>query len=101
MTALYVGGMGGRDRNFYNTLVRRYGYEKEAELIQDLYLDGKKEAAAAAVPTELLEETSLIGPPGYVKERIAAYQEAGVTVLNVTPVGHDPLATLSQLREWV
>jgi len=101
MTALYAGGMGGGDRNFYNTLVRRYGYEKEAELIQDLYLDGKKEAAAAAVPTELLEETSLIGPPGYVKERIAAYQEAGVTVLNVTPVGHDPLATLSQLREWV
>jgi F420-dependent oxidoreductase-like protein len=101
MTALYVGGMGARDRNFYNTLVRRYGYEKEAELIQDLYLDGKKEEAAAAVPAELLEETSLIGPPGYVKERIAAYREAGVTVLNVTPVGHDPLSTLSQLREWV
>jgi alkanesulfonate monooxygenase SsuD/methylene tetrahydromethanopterin reductase-like flavin-dependent oxidoreductase (luciferase family) len=93
--------MGARDRNFYNTLVRRYGYEKEAELIQDLYLDGRKEEAAAAVPAELLEETSLIGPAGYVKERIAAYQEAGVTVLNVTPVGHDPVATLSQLREWV
>ncbi|HEY5250640.1 MAG TPA: LLM class F420-dependent oxidoreductase [Acidimicrobiales bacterium] len=101
MTALYVGGMGARERNFYNTLVRRYGYEKEAELIQDLYLDGKKEEAAAAVPAELLEKTSLIGPAGYVKERIAAYKEAGVTVLNVTPVGHDPLATLSQLREWV
>ena len=79
MTALYVGGMGARDRNFYNTLVRRYGYEKEAELIQDLYLDGKKEEAAAAVPAELLEETSLIGPAGYVQERIAAYREAGVT----------------------
>jgi F420-dependent oxidoreductase-like protein len=101
MTALYVGGMGARDRNFYNTLVRRYGYEKEAELIQDLYLEGRKEEAAAAVPAELLEETSLIGPAGYVKERIAAYKEAGVTVLNVTPVGHDPVATLSQLREWV
>jgi F420-dependent oxidoreductase-like protein len=101
MTALYVGGMGARDRNFYNTLVRRYGYEKEAELIQDLYLEGRKDEAAAAVPTELLEETSLIGPPGYIKERIAAYGEAGVTVLNVTAVGHDPVATLSQLREWV
>jgi F420-dependent oxidoreductase-like protein len=101
MTALYVGGMGARDRNFYNTLVRRYGYEKEAELIQDLYLEGRKEEAAAAVPAELLEETSLIGPAGYVKERIAAYRQAGVTVLNVTPVGHDPVATLSQLREWV
>jgi F420-dependent oxidoreductase-like protein len=101
MTALYVGGMGARNRNFYNTLVRRYGYEKEAELIQDLYLDGRKKEAAEAVPAELLEETSLIGPPGYVQERIAAYAEAGVTVLNVTPVGPDPLATLTQLREWV
>ncbi|MGH9017871.1 MAG: LLM class F420-dependent oxidoreductase [Acidimicrobiales bacterium] len=101
MTALYVGGMGARNRNFYNTLVRRYGYEKEAELIQDLYLEGRKEEAAAAVPGALLEETSLIGPPGYIKERIAAYREAGVTVLNVTPVGHDPAATLAQLRAWV
>ena len=101
MTALYVGGMGARNRNFYNTLVRRYGYEKEAELIQDLYLDGRKKEAAEAVPAELLEETSLIGPAGYVQERIAAYAEAGVTVLNVTPVGPDPLATLTQLREWV
>ncbi|HXQ59389.1 MAG TPA: LLM class F420-dependent oxidoreductase [Acidimicrobiales bacterium] len=101
MTALYVGGMGARGRNFYNTLVRNYGYEKEAELIQDLYLDGKKEEAAAAVPAELLEETSLIGPPSYVKERIAAYREAGVTVLNVMPIGADPLGTLRQLSEWV
>jgi alkanesulfonate monooxygenase SsuD/methylene tetrahydromethanopterin reductase-like flavin-dependent oxidoreductase (luciferase family) len=101
MTALYVGGMGARGRNFYNTLVRSYGYEKEAELIQDLYLDGKKEEAAAAVPATLLEETSLIGPAGYVKERIGAYREAGVTVLNVMPIGADPLGTLRQLSEWV
>jgi alkanesulfonate monooxygenase SsuD/methylene tetrahydromethanopterin reductase-like flavin-dependent oxidoreductase (luciferase family) len=93
--------MGARGRNFYNNLVRRYGYEKEAELIQDLYLDGRKEEAAAAIPEALLEETSLIGPPSYVKERIAAYREAGVTVLNVAPVGPDPIGTLSQLREWV
>jgi F420-dependent oxidoreductase-like protein len=101
MTALYVGGMGARGRNFYNTLVRRYGYEKEAELIQDLYLDGHKAEAAAAVPEALLEETSLIGPPGYVRERIAAYRESGVTVLNVAPVGPDPIGILSQLREWM
>ena len=69
-------------------------------MIQDLYLSGKKEEAAAAVPAELLEETSLIGPPGYVQERIAAYREAGVTVLNVTPIGPDPLATVEQLKEW-
>jgi F420-dependent oxidoreductase-like protein len=100
MTALYVGGMGARGRNFYNALTRRYGFEAEAERIQDLYLTGKKEEAAAAVPDELLELTSLVGPAGYVKERIAAYREAGVSVLNVTPVGPDPLTTIEQLKEW-
>ena len=101
MTALYVGGMGAKGRNFYNALTRRYGYDAEAELIQDLYLSGRKEEAAAAVPAALLEETSLIGPPGYVRERIAAFAEAGVTVLNVAPVGPDPLGTLRQLKEWI
>jgi F420-dependent oxidoreductase-like protein len=100
MTALYVGGMGARGRNFYNALTRRYGFEDEAARIQELYLSGKKEEAAAAVPEELLELTSLIGSPGYVKDRIAAYREAGVTVLNVAPVGPDPLATLEQIKEW-
>lgn len=101
MMALYVGGMGARGRNFYNALARRYGYEAEAESIQDLYLSGKKDEAAAAVPAALLEETTIIGPPGYVRERIAAYREAGVTVLNVLPVGGDPLGTLRQLAEWI
>ena len=100
MVALYVGGMGARGQNFYNALVRRYGYEKEAELIQDLYLDGKKQEAAAAVPDELLESMSLCGPEGYVKDRLAAYKEAGVTVLNVTPVGPDPIKVVDQLKEW-
>ena len=100
MMALYIGGMGARGRNFYNDLTRRYGFEYEALEIQDLYLSGKREEAAAAVPAELLELTSLIGPPGYVKERIAAYREAGVTVLNVTPIGPDPLSTLERLKEW-
>jgi F420-dependent oxidoreductase-like protein len=100
MAALYIGGMGARGRNFYNDLTRRYGFEAEAEQIQDLYLEGKKEEAAAAVPDELLELTSLIGPPGYVRERISAYAEAGVTVLNVTAIGPDPLATITQLKEW-
>ena len=80
--------------------MRRYGYEKEAEQIQDLYLDGKKQEAAAAVPDELLESMSLCGPEGYVKERIAAYKEAGVTVLNVTPVGPDPVKVVEQLKDW-
>ena len=85
--ALYVGGMGARGRNFYNDLARRYGYEKEAAEIQDLYLAGKKDQAAAAlVPEELLELTSLIGPRGWVAERVAALREAGVTHLQVTPI---------------
>lgn len=98
VAALYIGGMGAKGRNFYNTLTRRYGYEEEAENIQELYLNGDKAAAAAAVPAELLERTSLVGPAGYVKERIAAFREAGVTVLNVTPLGADPLETIEQLK---
>ena len=96
--ALYVGGMGARDQNFYNTICQKYGYVDEAIEIQDLYLDGKKEEAAAAVPSEMLEKTNLVGPAGYVKERIAAYKEAGVTVLSVNAVGKDPVATIEQLR---
>ena len=98
--ALYVGGMGSREQNFYNALARRYGYEAEAELIQDLYLDGKKEEAAAAVPAEFLERMSLVGPAGYVRDRLAAFAEAGVTVLSVNPVGPDPVRVVEQLKEW-
>ena len=84
--ARVVGGFGARTRNFYNSLVRRYGYEKEAQEIQELYLSGRRNQAAAAVPDELLKLTSLIGPRGWVAERIAAYKEAGVTDLQVTPI---------------
>jgi F420-dependent oxidoreductase-like protein len=84
--ALYIGGMGARDRNFYNDLARRFGYEAEAKAIQDAYLDGRKAEAEALVPAELVERTSLIGPEGYVRERLAAYRESGVTTLNVTPL---------------
>lgn len=101
MVALYVGGMGAKGRNFYNDLVKRYGYEEEAEQIQDLYLDGKKDEAAALVPDELLEATSLCGPEGYIKERLAAYQEAGVTNLNVTPVGANPAQIIEKLKSWL
>jgi F420-dependent oxidoreductase-like protein len=82
--ALYIGGMGAKGRNFYNDLVRRFGYEAEAEAIQDAYLSGRKDEAAALVPAELLERTSLIGPEGYIRDRLAALREAGVTTLNVT-----------------
>jgi len=103
MIALYVGGMGAKGKNFYNDLVRRYGFEQEAEEIQDLYLAGHKDEAAAKVPDDLLEATSLCGPEGYVRDRIAAYREAGVTHLNVTPipVGDQTAAdVVAKLRDW-
>jgi F420-dependent oxidoreductase-like protein len=101
MTALYVGGMGAKGRNFYNTLVQRYGYEAEAAEIQDLYLSGQKTEAAAAIPDDLLELTNLCGSPGFVQERLAAYRDAGVTIMNVTPVSPDPVKLVEQLRGWL
>ena len=87
MLALYYGGMGAKGTNFYNDVLRRYGYEKEAEQIQDLYLGGNRKEAAALVPDELIAGMSLVGDAGYVKDRVAAYRDSGVTVLNVQPVG--------------
>lgn len=102
MVALYVGGMGAKGRNFYNSLFARYGYEAEAEKIQDLYLDGKKNEAAAAVPLEFLEATNFVGPASYVKERIEAFRDAGVTVLNVAPIAspEDQPKLVEQLKTW-
>lgn len=101
IAALYIGGMGARERNFYNQLACRYGYEEEAKLVQDLYLDGKKQEAAAAIPREFLELTNLVGPQGWIKERLAAYKESGVSVLNVIPVSDDPTGLLGSVRQWV
>jgi len=101
MVALYVGGMGAKGRNFYNDLVRRYGYEAEAELIQDLYLDGKKKEAAAAIPDALLDSLSLCGDEGYVRERIHAFKDSGVTNLNINPIGPDPVGLTAKIKEWV
>jgi len=100
--ALYVGGMGARGKNFYNDLARRYGFVDEAIEIQDLYLDGKKDEAAAKVPEELLESITLCGPEGYVADRIAAYAEAGVTHLQVTPIptgDHTVTSLVSKVKE--
>ncbi len=82
--ALYIGGMGARGRNFYFDLACRYGYEEAAVKVQDAYLAGRKDEAAGLIPAELVEKTTLIGPLGYIKERLAAYREAGATTLNVT-----------------
>ena len=104
MVALYVGGMGAKGKNFYNELAVRYGYGKEAEVIQDLYLSGKKKEAEAAVPEEFLELTTLCGPVSYVKDRIAAFKDAGVTHLQVHPIplGDQTSASLiSSVKELV
>jgi len=100
--ALYIGGMGARGRNFYHDLACRYGYEQEANAIQDAYLAGRKDEAAGLVPAELVEKTALIGPKGYVAERLAAFKEAGVTTLNVTalaPTHEARVADIAQIRE--
>jgi len=99
--ALYVGGMGAKGKNFYNDVAVAYGYEKEAADIQDLYLSGKKKEAEALIPTEWLEAANLVGPASYVKERLAAFTEAGVTNLGLTPATDDPAATIAQVKEWV
>jgi F420-dependent oxidoreductase-like protein len=100
LVALYVGGMGARGKNFYNDLFRRYGYEAEADKIQDLYLSGRKGEAEALVPDDYLEATTMVGDEGFVRERIEAYRASGVTRLTITPVGDDPLALIGKVRAW-
>ena len=100
--ALYIGGMGARGKNFYNTLAQRYGYVDEAKEIQDLYLDGKKVEAAAAVPEGLVDSMSLIGSRSHVAERAAAFSEAGVTCLlasSTAPTHKERLVDMETLRE--
>lgn len=96
----YVGGMGARTKNFYNELFQRYGWEAEAKEIQDLFLSGKREEAFSKVPDEYLDLATLCGDPGYVRERIAVYKSVGVTHLNITPVGADPLTIIEQVKAW-
>jgi F420-dependent oxidoreductase-like protein len=96
--ALYVGGMGSRKQNFYNRLVQRYGFEPDAQRIQDLYLSGKKDEAAAAVPAELIDTVCLCGPPDRVAERLAAFRDAGVGSLLVAPMAFAAEEQSEQLR---
>lgn len=100
--ALYIGGMGAREKNFSNDVARRYGFEREAKLIQDLYLDGRKAEAIAALPEELVRATSLVGPASYVRERVAAFAAAGVTTLQVTmlaPTHAERIQAIETLRD--
>jgi F420-dependent oxidoreductase-like protein len=96
--ALYVGGMGSREQNFYNALARRMGFDDAAQRIQDLYLDRRPREAAAAVPLDFIDATSLIGPPERIRDRLEAYAAAGVTTVSVTPTAPDLEAKLGVLR---
>jgi F420-dependent oxidoreductase-like protein len=98
MLALYIGGMGSRKQNFYNALVQRYGFEDAAANVQDLYLDGKRAAAGAALPDELIDMVCLCGPRDVVRDRLAAYRDAGVGTLMVTPMAFDRQERIEQLR---
>src|SRR3954468_21682537 len=103
--ALYVGGMGSRDKNFYNNLVQRYGFEDAAKKVQDLYLDGRRDEAMAALPDELIDLVSLNGPADKVRDRLRVYREAGVGTLGITPMAWtkderiDQLQKIAQLAE--
>src|SRR6478609_2651662 len=96
--ALYIGGMGSRDQNFYNKLVVRYGFEDAAKEIQDLYLDGKREEAGAAIPDELIDMVSLAGPRDAVRDRLAAFRDGGVGTLMITPMAFGADDRIEQLR---
>jgi F420-dependent oxidoreductase-like protein len=103
--ALYIGGMGARGKNFYHALATKYGYGHQADRIQELYLSGDKDGAAKVVPDELVRDINLIGTREFVKERLAAFREAGVTTLNVAPIAATPaeriklIETLRQLLD--
>jgi F420-dependent oxidoreductase-like protein len=96
--ALYIGGMGSREQNFYNKLAQRYGFEAAAKEVQDLYLEGKKAEACAAIPDELIDMLSLCGPKELVRERIAVFREAGVGSLLITPMAFTIEDRLAQVR---
>lgn len=95
--ALYVGGMGARGKNFYNDLAVKYGYGEAAEKIQDLYLAGRKEEAVAAVPDELADEMSLVGPEARIRERYRAWEDAGVGTMMLSPAHPQGLTLMAEL----
>lgn len=96
--ALYVGGMGARDKNFYNQLACKYGYEAEAKEIQDLYLSGQKQEAAAAVPDDLVDAISLVGDEDAIRRQLRAMWDGGVRTLLLNPLASTPDERVSQVR---
>lgn len=96
--ALYVGGMGSRQQNFYNRIMVRYGFEAAAKEVQDLYLEGRKDDAAAALPTDLIDMVTLAGPRDVVRDRLSAFRDAGVGTLMVSPMAFTAQDRIDQLR---
>jgi alkanesulfonate monooxygenase SsuD/methylene tetrahydromethanopterin reductase-like flavin-dependent oxidoreductase (luciferase family) len=96
--ALYVGGMGSREKNFYNALVTSYGFGDAARRVQDLYLEGKKDEAAAALPGELIDAVTLCGPADRIRDRLAVYRDAGVGTLILSPMAYTLDDRVDQLR---
>jgi F420-dependent oxidoreductase-like protein len=95
--ALYIGGMGARGRNFYNDLACRYGFDAAAKEIQDLYLDGKKQEATAAVPDELVDEVALVGPRERIADRLDAWRDCGITTLICATGQPEALRVMAEL----
>jgi F420-dependent oxidoreductase-like protein len=96
--ALYTGGMGSRKQNFYNALMRRYGFEEAADTVQELYLAGKKDEAAASLPGELIDTVALVGPPDVIRERLRVYRDSGVGTLMISPMAWTFEERVAQLR---
>jgi F420-dependent oxidoreductase-like protein len=96
--ALYTGGMGSRKQNFYNALIRRYGFEEAADTVQELYLAGKKDEAAASLPGELIDTVALVGPKDVIRERLRVYRESGVGTLMISPMAWTFEERVAQLR---
>jgi hypothetical protein len=98
MLALYVGGMGSREQNFYNRLVSSYGFEREAAHVQDLYLEGRRNEAMMALPDELIDLVSIVGPRDKARDKIQAFKDAGVDTLIVSGMAIDTPSRIEQLR---
>ena len=95
--AFYIGGMGARSRNFYNDLFAQHGYEAEARVIQDLFLDGKRDEAAALVPDSFVDQVAFVGPRERIRDRFEAWRESGATTLLVSTRSVDALRAVAEV----
>jgi Luciferase-like monooxygenase len=94
---MYIGGMGSKTTNFYNQLIRRYGYESVADEVQELFLAGRRDEAMAAVPTALIDELALVGPPGHLAEQLSVWRASGISTLILATADADAMRTVAEL----